>query len=136
MAKINGKTVKLAVFDEQGQKDLENGKAVFNNGYRTKSGQFMSKQPEFIDIDTVKVNRKTAKAQSNSVLSDISQMLYYDVIRPELRHLIRHQALPRLCSFIDDLLNPKATSSAVDTKTMTNKGFDDSKIVPFQSKTA
>ncbi len=37
MAKINGKTVKLAVFDEQGQKDLESGNAVFNNGYRKKT---------------------------------------------------------------------------------------------------
>ncbi len=96
----------------------------------------MSRQPEFIDIDTINVHRKTSKAKSNSVISDISQMVYYDFIRQELKHLIKHQALPRLRTFIDDLLNPKATSSAVDTKTMTKKGFDDSKIVPFQSKTA
>ncbi len=134
MTTINGKTIKLAVFDEQGQKDLECGKAVFNNGYRAKNGRFMPKQPEFIDIDTVKVRRKPATAPSNSVLSDISQMLYYDIIRPELRHLIRHQALPRLRTFIDDLLKSKSEPVA-NTRSKEN-GSDDNKIVSIHGKTA
>ncbi len=47
---MDGKVVTLALFEPRDYCDLKNGKAVDNNGIRSRKGNYLSRQPQHIDV--------------------------------------------------------------------------------------
>lgn len=108
----------IAVFSDDAYKAIQNGEAVFNNGFRKTRGAFFPDQPDFLPFNTRA--DMTKNALINIGIRTIEAGAFY-IVLPAAKRFVDEKVLPAAAEKWDELMEKKKSKKEKDSEESKSK---------------